>query len=97
MIIVLTVVYNNTNNDTLLRSGWREHRRGSGPALGQGQKLLHPVSVRRFPSFLTQPMESLSHYLGKKRFLSNPAPGENLLSGNLVMETGCTIIISTTI
>ena len=25
----------------------------------------------------------------KKRFLSNPAPGENILSGNLVMETGC--------
>ena len=23
-------------------------------------------------------------------FLSSPAPGENLLSGNLVMETGCT-------
>ena len=26
----------------------------------------------------------------KKTYLSNPAPGENLLSGNLVMETGCT-------
>ena len=25
----------------------------------------------------------------KKTYLSNPAPGENLLSGNLVMETGC--------
>ena len=25
----------------------------------------------------------------KKRFLSNPDPGENLVSGNLVMETGC--------
>ena len=24
-----------------------------------------------------------------KWFLSNPAPGENLLSGNIVMETGC--------
>ena len=51
---------------------------------------VHPVSVRRFPSFRTQPLESLSHYLWtKNRFLSNPAPGENLLSGNLVMETGC--------
>ena len=29
-------------------------------------------------------------------FLSNPAPGENILSGNLVMETGC-IIVSTII
>ena len=26
----------------------------------------------------------------KNIFLSNPAPGENLVSGNLVMETGCT-------
>ena len=25
----------------------------------------------------------------KKRFLSNPDPGENLVSGNLVMENGC--------
>ena len=25
----------------------------------------------------------------KKTYLSNPAPGENLQSGNLVMETGC--------
>ena len=27
----------------------------------------------------------------EKTYLSNPAPGENLESGNLVMETGCTI------
>ena len=27
----------------------------------------------------------------KKTYLSNPAPRENLLSGNLVMETGCTV------
>ena len=26
----------------------------------------------------------------KKTYLSNPAPGENRLSGNLVMEFGCT-------
>ena len=25
----------------------------------------------------------------QKRLLSNPAPGENILSGNLAMETGC--------
>ena len=31
----------------------------------------------------------LRHYLCTNGFLSNPAPGENLLSGNLVMETGC--------
>ena len=37
----------------------------------------------------TQPLENLSHYLCKKGLLSNPAPGESLLSGSLVMETGC--------
>ena len=50
---------------------------------------IRPVSVRKFPSFRTQPLENLSQYLWKRRYLSNPAPGENLLSGNLVMETGC--------
>ena len=40
-------------------------------------------------AFRTQPLENLSHYLWTNGFLSNPAPGENLLSGNLVMETGC--------
>ena len=50
---------------------------------------VHPVSVRRFPSFRTQRLENLSRYLWTNGFLSNPAPGENLLSGNLVMETGC--------
>ena len=54
--------------------------------------LLHPVSVTRFPSFRTQPLESLSVDSVKNGFLSNPAPGENLESGNLVMETGCTDI-----
>ena len=29
-----------------------------------------------------------------KTYLSNPAPGENLLSGNLVMETGCMDLLS---
>ena len=27
--------------------------------------------------------------INEQTYLSNPAPGENLLSGNLVMETGC--------
>ena len=53
---------------------------------------LHPVSVRRFPSFRTQPLANLSVDSVKHGFLSNPAPGENLLSGNLVMETGCIFI-----
>ena len=50
---------------------------------------LDPVSVGRFPSFRTQPLENLSFDSVNNGCLSNPAPGENLLSGNLVMETGC--------
>ena len=41
---------------------------------------IHPVSVRRSPSFRTQPLENLTLPM-KKTYLSNPAPGENLLSG----------------
>ena len=51
--------------------------------------VLHLVSVRRFPSFRTQPLEILSVDSVTNEFLSNPAPGENLLSGNLVLETRC--------
>ena len=51
--------------------------------------LLHPVSITRFPSFRTQTLANLSD-LCKNGFLSNPDPGENLVSGYLVMETGCT-------
>ena len=50
---------------------------------------IHPVSITRFPFFRTQPLENLSVDSVKNGFLSNPAPGENLESGNLVMETGC--------
>ena len=53
---------------------------------------LPPVSVRRFPSFWTQPLENLSIDSVTNGFLSNPAPGENLVSGNLVMETGCSVM-----
>ena len=52
--------------------------------------MVHLVSVTRFPSFRTQPLENLSVGSVTNGFLSNPAPGENLESGNLVMETGCT-------
>ena len=31
--------------------------------VASGGIVLHPVSVRRFPSFRTQPLENLSHYL----------------------------------
>ena len=50
---------------------------------------VHPVSITRFPPFRTQPLENLSVDSVKNGFLSNPAPGENLESGNLVMETEC--------
>ena len=40
--------------------------------------------------FGPSPWKVLRHYLWTNGFLSNPAPGENILSGNLVMETGCT-------
>ena len=40
--------------------------------------------------FGPSPWKILRHYLWTNGFLSNPAPGENLLSGNLVTETGCT-------
>ena len=33
----------------------------------------------------------------KKRFLSNPDPGEKFVRGNLVMETGCTPDLPTNI
>ena len=52
---------------------------------------LHPVSITRFPSFRTQTLENLSVDSVENGFLSNPDPGENLASGNLVMETGCTV------
>ena len=50
---------------------------------------VHPVCITRFPSFRTQPLENLSVDSVTNGFLSNPAPGENLDSGNLVVETGC--------
>ena len=49
---------------------------------------IDPVSITRFPSFRTQTLESLSVDSVQNGFLSNPDPGENLVSGNLVMETG---------
>ena len=41
--------------------------------------------------FGPRPWKILRHYIWTNGFLSNPAPGENLLSGNIVMETGCTV------
>ena len=39
--------------------------------------------------FGPSPWKILSHYLRTNGCLSKPAPGENLLSGNFVRETGC--------
>ena len=39
--------------------------------------------------FGPRPWKILATTNDKKRLLSNPDPGENPVSGNLVMETGC--------
>ena len=43
-----------------------------------------------FRLFGPRPWKILATTYEKQRFLSNPDPGENLVSGNLVLETGCT-------
>ena len=43
-----------------------------------------------FRLFGPRPWNILATTHETQRFLSNPDPGENLVSGNLVMETGCT-------
>ena len=40
--------------------------------------------------FGPSPWKVLATTYERKRFLSNPAPGENIISGNIVIETGCT-------
>ena len=42
-----------------------------------------------FRLFGPRPWKILATIYDKSRFMSNPDPGENLVSGNLVMETGC--------
>ena len=49
-------------------------------------KPLHPVSVRRFPSFRTQPLENVKPLPMSKWVPEQPSPWRNLLSGNPVME-----------
>ena len=60
-----------------------------------GVKALPNQPYTRSPSqdfrlFGPRPWKVLAATYEKKRFLSNPDPGENLVRGNLVMETGCT-------
>ena len=45
-----------------------------------------------FRLFGPRPWKILRHYLWTNGFLSNPAPNENLVSGNLVMEIRCMFI-----
>ena len=42
-----------------------------------------------FRIFGPRPWKILATTYERNGFLSNPDPGENLVSGNLVMETGC--------
>ena len=49
------------------------------------------IYTHMFRLFGPRPWKILRHYLWKIGFLSNPDPGENLVSGNLVMETGCVL------
>ena len=44
---------------------FRHHadRRRHPPRERRHEDLIHPVSITRFPSFRTQPLENLSHYL----------------------------------
>ena len=63
---------NNINNNRVLAPALRplveerdaeQHLVVAGPGGALGHALLHPVSITRFPSFRTQPLENLSHYL----------------------------------
>ena len=45
---------------------------------------------QEFRLFGPRPWKILATTYENNRFLSNPDPGDNLVSGNLVMETGCT-------
>ena len=42
-----------------------------------------------FRLFGPRPWKVLATTYEENGFLSNPDPGENLVSGNLVLETGC--------
>ena len=57
-----------------------------------------PVSVRRFPSFRTQPLESLSHYLWTKTISEQPSPWRKSSKrescyGDRVYSTVCRICV----
>ena len=61
---------------------------------GRPRCRLRAASYTRSPSqdfrlFGPSPWKILATAYETNGFLSNPAPGENLVSGNLVMETGC--------
>ena len=92
-------MYIDTNNETTTTTTTttndnddnnHSNRNNNNKHSDQSLRTVHPVSITRFASFRTQPLESLSVDSVQKTHLSNPAPGENLESGNLVMETGCT-------
>ena len=59
------------------------------------QYTIHPISITRFRSFQTQPLESLIAAVKlpiKKRFLGNPTLATSIMRENIVMGTACSII-----
>ena len=62
IIIIIIMIYYTIIIMTYGRPGEGESP-GDEEEHDGGELRLHPVSVRRFPSFRTQPLENLSHYL----------------------------------
>ena len=82
----------NLNHESTIPERFLAQPRGQGAALLLHSR--HDSAYTRSPLedsrlFGPSPWKILRHYLWTNWFLSNPGPGENLLSGNLVMETGC--------
>ena len=73
---------NNTNNDDNDNRGGPWPRQAGGPAASCGasasdarhHRVVHPVSVRRFPSFRTQPLENLTPLPMNKWVPEQPRP-----------------------
>ena len=61
VVAVEVVIVEQGQNQLPISQNQLTNRLKKAPCLQPAQ--LHPVSVRRFPSFRTQPLENLSHYL----------------------------------
>ena len=80
MIMIVLILYNNSNS--------YNNSNNSNNNNNNYQYTRSPLEDSRL--FGPSPWKILATTY-EKRFLSNPAPGENILSGNLVMETGCSL------